>query len=64
MGQREMAMISAYDYYTKIAKPTVDDFLAHNDNVRQRFWRVWRPYMSSTTSHKIESPMMSMLAAS
>jgi hypothetical protein len=37
MGQEQTAMISASDYYTKIAKPTVDDFLAHNDNVRLAF---------------------------
>jgi hypothetical protein len=30
-------MISASDYYKKIAKPTVDDFLARNDNVRLAF---------------------------
>jgi hypothetical protein len=37
MEQQELAMISATDYYTNIAKPTVDDFLARNDNVRLAF---------------------------
>ena len=44
-------MISAYDYYTMFAKPTVEEFLDKKAGMSaEGFWPVWQRCTSSTTS--------------